>query len=183
MTANEGHLNTGDTHPTVARGVPGGSTRIPRLGTTHGRVGPGGGPPVEVVGGGFVDDELTRARRARAAVQPATHDDERVVLRFSDYSPTESLFCASTPSGTHTGEHGGSNAAPGGPGSDHPTSILGVDDDADWKTIRSAHRKWLAQLHPDRFVTADERTQQDAADRLAAINIAYHELERTRRAV
>ena len=68
-------------------------------------------------------------------------------------------------------------------GAEHPTTTLGVEDDADWQTIRAAHRKLLAQLHPDRFVTADERTQQEAADRLAAINIAYHELERTRRAV
>ena len=81
-------------------------------------------------------------------------------------------------SGSGTGETSGRTN-----GIEHPTTTLGVDDDADWKTIRAAHRKLLAQLHPDRFVTADERTRQEAADRLAAINIAYHELERTRRAV
>ncbi len=178
MTANDPQPS-GDHLPTsVARGVPGGATRIPRLTTTHGRVGPGGGPPVEVVGGGFVDDELTRARRARAALQDSP-GDEPVVLRFSDYSPMESLFVTTAScSGSGTGETSGRTN-----GIEHPTTTLGVDDDADWKTIRAAHRKLLAQLHPDRFVTADERTRQEAADRLAAINIAYHELERTRRAV
>ena len=91
----------------------------------------------------------------------------------------ESLFVSSSP----CSEQGHPGATEVATGAEHPTTTLGVEDDADWKTIRAAHRKLLAQLHPDRFVTADERTQQEAADRLAAINIAYHELERTRRAV
>ena len=157
--------------PHVAHGVPGGSTRLPRLGSPYGRRGPSGGPSVEVVDGGFIDDELTRARRSREQrEQPTTVGDEPTVLRFQDYSPTESLF-----------EPAADDRTPVDP--DAPTTILGVAPEADWNTIRAAHRKLLAQLHPDRFVTADERTRTDASERLARINIAYHELERTRRAV
>ncbi len=160
----------------VTRGVPGGTTRLPRLGSTPPRPGSAGGPPLEMVSSGFVEDELTRARRSRADRDtPTTGDgdgDEPVVLRFADYSPTESLFAD---------DERVTAAADTEP--DAPTTILGVAANADWNTIRAAHRKLLRELHPDRFVTSDERTRRDAADRLAAINIAYHELERTRRAV
>ena len=157
--------------PHVAHGVPGGSARLPRLGSPYGRRGPSGGPSVEVVDGGFIDDELTRARRSREQrEQSTTAGDEPTVLRFQDYSPTESLFVPTADDRT-----------PVDP--DAPTTILGVTPDADWNTIRAAHRKLLAQLHPDRFVTADEPTRTEASERLARINIAYHELERTRRAV
>jgi hypothetical protein len=161
----------------VARGVPGGATRLPRLRPdSYHLPGPGGGPAVELTSGGFVPDELTRARQSRAARDEGGATDEPLELRFADYSPIESLF----------EPRPGSDPRPPGPTfdlEDAPTRVLGVEDDADWNTIRSAHRKLLAQLHPDRFVTADDRTRQDAADKLAAINVAYHELERTRRAV
>lgn len=158
----------------VTRGVPGGTTRLPRLGAPPPHPGRVGGPPLEVVPGGFVEDELTRARRSRAGRDTSPDDgaDEPVVLRFADYSPTESLFADDE-----------RVAATVDTDPDAPTTVLGVAVDADWNTIRSAHRKLLRELHPDRFVTSDERTRRDAAERLAAINIAYHELERTRRAV
>ena len=47
----------------VVRGVPGGTTRLPRLGTNPAP--PGATAPLEMVSGGFVEDELTRARRSR----------------------------------------------------------------------------------------------------------------------
>jgi hypothetical protein len=164
---------------TVARGVPGGATRLPRLRPdSYGLKGPGGGPSVELTSSGFVPDELSQARRSREArEQSSEQQSEPVELRFADYSPMESLF--EPPPGAAAGRD---HAGPTFDLADAPTRVLGVDDDADWTTIRSAHRKLLAQLHPDRFVTADERTRQDAADKLAAINVAYHELERTRRA-
>ena len=172
MTDHDHHDHHVDgSAPHVAHGVPGGSTRLPRLGSPYGRRGPSGGPSVEVVDGGFIDDELTRARRSREQrEQPTTAGDEPTVLRFQDYSPPESLF-----------EPAADDRTPVDP--DATTTILGVAPDADWNTIRAAHRKLLAQLHPDRFVTADEPTRTDASERLARINIAYHELERTRRAV
>ncbi len=168
-----------DRTTTVARGVPGGATRLPRLRSdSYSLKGPGGGPPVEMVGGGFHEDELTRVRRSREQRgQQQAQADEPVELRFADYSPTESLFAPLSPT-TAAGSDD-----PTFDLDDAPTQVLGVAPDADWNTIRSAHRKLLAQLHPDRFVTADDRTRQEAADKLAAINVAYHELERTRRAV
>ena len=181
-TTDHDEADGDETARPVARGVPGGATRLPRLRSDpHGVTSPGDGPSVQMVGGGFVDDELTRARRSRDARTRSGSADQQqqtepVELRFADYSPMESLF---EPLPT-------ADRPPSGPTfdlEDAPTRVLGVDDDADWNTIRSAHRKLLAKLHPDRFVTADERTRRDAADKLAAINVAYHELERTRRAV
>lgn len=172
----------------VAHGVPGGSVRLPRLngrtfdehvvldGDTH-------APPVEVIDGGFVHDEVTRARRTREERRNRDEgsDPEPVHMSFSDYSPTESLFvhgAATSERDPDTGEVRVLSVE-----DDELTRVLGVDPDADWNTIRAAHRTLLAQLHPDRFVMADEQAQSDAAERLAAINVAYHELEKVRRAV
>lgn len=139
--------------------------------------------PVEVIGSGFLHDEVNRARRSREDrdAKDGTSDDQPVHLSFSDYSPTESLFFHGT--GTVQQDPGTGEVTVVTVGDDDPTRVLGVEPDADWNTIRAAHRKLLAQLHPDRYVTADDRTRTDAAERLAAINVAYHDLEKARRAV
>lgn len=161
---HDSHDTTTGTGPSH---VPGGAARLPRL---HGHpsradTAEPGGCRVEVIGGGFVDD-------ARPAGSP-------IRLSFADYSPTESLFEHPGRAAAGGGAEGSTDAAP----TPSNTSVLGIAPDADWNTIRRAHRNLLAQLHPDRFVTADDRTRHDAAERLAAINIAYHELEKDRRAV
>lgn len=174
----------------LAHGVPGGRVRLPRL---RGRVdedhvvldGDTLSPPVEVIGGGFVKDEVDPDRGSRGERDHRTGipDAEPVHMSFSDYSPNESLFAhfRSGPAAEPGPDSG--NVSTITDGDDDLTRVLGLDPDADWSTIRSAHRRLLTQLHPDRYVTADERTRSEAAERLAAINVAYHELEKARRAV
>jgi hypothetical protein len=170
-------------------GFPGGSPRLPRLNGTL--LGPGGisaadgEPSVMFVNGGFVADELTRARQARARSRTgkqdraaSAKDDGPVYATFSDYSPTDSLFF-------HPAGSARDGAAPAPTDPDAPTTpyaLLGVAPDASWKQIKLAHRNLLAELHPDRFVTASEAERRVAAERLAEVNLAFHTLDKERRA-
>ena len=80
-------------------------------------------PAVMFVAGGFVEDELTRARRSRRRRgEDDDHPEEPVYASFNDYSPTESLFF-------HTG--GGEQEDPAGDQAvdaapPTPYSLLGV---------------------------------------------------------
>ena len=160
---------------------PGGSPRLPRL---NGRTSAAGiqasddEPPVMFVTGGFVEDELTRARRSRRRRdEDPDPPEEPVYASFNDYSPTESLFFH--PAGRHEHEVPEEVEDAGPP---TPYALLGVSPDATWKEIKSAHRALLSELHPDRFVTATDAERNDAAERLAEVNLAFHTLDKERRA-
>lgn len=49
------------------------------------------------------------------------------------------------------------------PGVAEARAVLGVDADADADTIRTAHRRLAAQVHPDRGGSADLARQVNAA--------------------
>jgi DnaJ-class molecular chaperone len=89
---------------------------------------------------------------------------------FTDYSPPESLFY------THEVEQ-----EVEGPVAPTPYAALGVDPTATWAEIKAAYRALVAQLHPDRFVTATDEEQAAAAEQLAEVNVAYHALAKERR--
>lgn len=194
MRSND-HEPHGERRPAPAHGVPGGASRLPRLRppTTTLRHRTEDAPSVELVESGFLDDPSCDDRRSRdelptwrrhvdrtaertvAGSGSFVTEEEPTYLSFADYSPTESLFTGTT--GRAADGYGDAEAED----VDDPlTAALGVEADADWKTIQRAHRGLLVELHPDRFVTADDATRRSAEERLATINIAFAELEKRR---
>lgn len=174
--------DAGDKRAPGRDGFPGGTPRLPRLSSPlpieHVIEATDDEPAVMFVGGGFVDDELTRRRSARRGgptgdvddVDDADGDHEPAHASFTDYSPNESLFY------THEVEEVVETPAP------TPNAALGVAPDATWDDIKAAHRKLMAELHPDRFVTAPEAARRDAEERLVEVNLAFHTLAKERRA-
>lgn len=59
-----------------------------------------------------------------------------------------------------------------GMGLDEARAVLGIDADADAEAIRAAHRRIVAQVHPDKGGTADLTARVNAARDvlLAALN-------------
>jgi DnaJ-domain-containing protein 1 len=179
-----------DGPPTPATGgFPGGAPRLPRLGSApkeRGIKGTPDEPAVVFVTGGFVEDELTLARRnrrpqeatANADTSPEVDGDAPVYASFNDYSPNESLFFSAGP--MFAGDDPTAETVEEGPLTPH--EVLGLAPGATWTEIKAAHRALLAELHPDRFVTASSAEQLRASERLAAVNLAFHTLDRERRA-
>jgi DnaJ-domain-containing protein 1 len=112
-------------------------------------------PPVVFVDGGF---------------EPPDPEPRPTRATFADYSPPESLFYH------HDVEREVDRAA-----APTPHAALGVGPGASWTEIRAAYRRLVAELHPDRHVTASAEEQRVAAERLAEVNVAYHTLARERR--
>lgn len=54
-------------------------------------------------------------------------------------------------------------------------SILGVFQDDDWDTVRSAYKRQIRRWHPDRFQDPDQR--KIAEDKSKEINLAYQMLD------
>lgn len=54
-------------------------------------------------------------------------------------------------------------------------SILGVFQDDDWETVRSAYKRQIRRWHPDRFQNLDQR--RIAEDKCKEINISYQMLD------
>ena len=61
-------------------------------------------------------------------------------------------------------------------------AVLKLSPDATPAQVGDAYRSLAKRHHPDRFVTADEATQQEHADRMADINRAYRALKKIDRA-
>ncbi len=101
--------------------------------------------------------------------EPLRRDpDERDPQRdrgFEAYYSTESLFEAPSPDvSTANGPYG----------------ILGLTRAASWEQVAKAHRKLVSQLHPDRFVGADEPVREAAERRVRDVNEAYATIRRQR---
>lgn len=85
---------------------------------------------------------------------------------FESYYSTESLF----------------EAPPTGPaaGSDGPYGMLGLTRAASWDEVAKAHRRLVSQLHPDRYVGADDTVRAAAERRVRDVNEAYATIRRQR---
>jgi len=85
---------------------------------------------------------------------------------FESYYSTESLF----------------EAPPTGPaaGSDGPYGVLGLTRTASWEQVAKAHRTMVSQLHPDRYVDADDTVRAAAERRVRDVNEAYATIRRQR---
>jgi len=92
---------------------------------------------------------------------------------FTDYFSTESLFGASPP---RDDEHPPVSL----PSGEDAYSLLGVSRQASWKEISRAHRRLVAELHPDRYVDADEDTRAAAERKVRDVNEAFAEIRRQR---
>lgn len=60
-------------------------------------------------------------------------------------------------------------------------AIFDLSDDATPQQISDAYKSLAKAHHPDRYVSADEETQQFHADRMTSINRAYHALRQLER--
>src|SRR3546814_1746267 len=62
--------------------------------------------------------------------------------------------------------------ATGGVNVDEARALLGVPADADAETIRAAHRRLIAQTHPDRGGT-EERSEEHTSELQSLMRISY----------
>lgn len=131
---------------------PGGAPKLPRLTPPRRPV-----PP----------DPNDAASTSRADEAPAPQGT------FTDYFPNESLFGASP---LREEEH----EAVALPSGVDAYSLLGVSRQASWKEISRAHRRLVSELHPDRYVDADEATRDAAERKVRDVNEAFAEIRRQR---
>jgi curved DNA-binding protein CbpA len=63
-----------------------------------------------------------------------------------------------------------------------PYAVLGLTRTATWEEVSKAHRTLVAQLHPDRYVGAEDTVREAAEERVRVVNEAYATIRRQRSA-
>lgn len=143
---------------------PGGRVQLPRLsrpaGTDEFDPGPHPSPPGASAS---TDSDPTRP----SGGSPAQH--RAVDGTFADYFSTESLFGASPAPEEEVDED-----------PDSPYTVLGLNRRASWEDVTRRHRLLVSQLHPDRYVGADDATRAAAEHRVRDVNEAYSRIRRER---
>ena len=98
---------------------------------------------------------------------------------FAEWS-TDSLFVTGAETTTPTNGLPGDDGYTGPPlfAVDEAYLLLGLDQDASWDEIVSAHRKLAKRYHPDRLVNASPEARARGEQRMAELNVAYESLQR-----
>lgn len=87
---------------------------------------------------------------------------------FEAYYSTDSLFGSSpAPEDLSTDAEG-------------PYAVLGLTRAATWEQVSKAHRRLVAQLHPDRYVSEESTIREAAERRVRDVNEAYATIRRER---
>jgi DnaJ domain len=139
----------------AARAFPGGTTRLPRI--SHPRT---DGPDAT-----FVDSAFYREPSEPWPASSALAD-----TGFGQYYSTQSLFDSVPELFVEPDREDG------------PYTVLGLTRRADWEEISKAHRRLVSELHPDRYVDADDVVRDAAERRVRDVNEAYAEIRRDRAA-
>lgn len=139
----------------TARAFPGGATQLPRISKP-------GSPDPDVL---FVESAFFK--------EPQVSWPESTPLAdtgFGQYYSTQSLF------------EGAPDLFAEPDRADGPYAVLGLTRRANWSEISKAHRKLVSELHPDRYVDADDVVREAAERRVRDVNEAYAEIRRERAA-
>ncbi len=138
---------------TVARGgFPGGYTPLPRISR------PPAGEEQDVL---YVESAFRRDQNEGTSLP-------RRQSGFENYFSTESLFEA-VPSLLDD------------PNPDEgPYAVLGLTYSASWEEISRSHRSLVSELHPDRYVDADDQVRAAAERRVRDVNEAFATIRRER---
>lgn len=139
--------------PRAPRNFPGGAARLPRINRPSADV-PEFNHPLQ-------DDDPRHAD----PLQAGSTDQG-----FDAYYSTESLFGGSPDPGAFSAEEEG------------PYGVLGLTRDASWEAVSKAHRRLVAQLHPDRYVREDDQIREAAERRVRDVNEAFSTIRRERAA-
>ncbi len=143
--------NRSDQGSGVPRSFPGGAPRLPRIS------GPSDSPAPQPT-----PREDTPLRSNPDERRPAADRG------YEAYFSNESLFDSSDRARAAAAEPSG------------PYEMLGLTRAASWEEIAKAHRRLVSQLHPDRYVGADEVVREAAERRVRDVNEAYAKIRRER---
>lgn len=138
-----------------ARSFPGGSTPLPRISQPRGE-----DPDVM-----FVESAFYREPR-----EPWPESSALADTGFGQYYSTQSLFDTAPELFVEPDRNDG------------PYAVLGLTRRATWTEISKAHRRLVSELHPDRYVDADDVVRDAAERRVRDVNEAYSEIRRERAA-
>lgn len=136
----------------TCRGFPGGHARLPRLSR------PAGADESGVM---YVESAFLQDQGDQQGSEPTSG--------FEAYYTPESLF------------ESASSSLPAGPDHDEGAyAVLGLAVSASWEEVSRAHRALVSELHPDRYVDADETVRDAAERRVRDVNEAFATIRRER---
>jgi DnaJ-domain-containing protein 1 len=133
-------------------GFPGGRTPLPRIARPQ----------------GSTDQDVLHVESAFRRDQSQGPSLPQRQSGFENYFSTESLFEAVPSLLDEPDPDGG------------PYAVLGLTYSASWEEISRSHRSLVSELHPDRYVDADDQVRAAAERRVRDVNEAFSTIRRER---